>query len=62
MSMEHTQVKRFIGKEIYQKSSCVSDIPSETYPPLLNSPPPVPPCRDIIEHFTYMTMMRKVNK
>ena len=43
MSMEHTQAKRFIDKEIYQKSSCVSDIPSETYLPLLNSPPPLHP-------------------
>ena len=58
MSMEHTQAKRFIGKEIYQESSCVSDIPSETYLPF--TPPLL--ARDIIEHFTYMTMMRKVNK
>ena len=33
MSVEHTQKKRFIDKEIYQKSSYGSDVPSETYPP-----------------------------
>ena len=37
--MEHTQKKRFIDKEIYQKSSCGSDVPSETYIP---SPLPHP--------------------
>ena len=45
MSMEHTQAKRFIGKEIYQKSSCVSDIPSETYLPLLTPLHPSTPCQ-----------------
>ena len=31
--MGHTQKKRFIVKEIYQKSSYGSDVASETYPP-----------------------------
>ena len=31
--MGHTQKKRFIDKEIYQKLSYGSDVPSETYPP-----------------------------
>ena len=30
--MGHTQKKRFIDKEIYQKSTYGSDVPSETYP------------------------------
>ena len=38
LSIEHTQKKRFFGKEIYQKSLCGSDVPSETYPP----PSPIP--------------------
>ena len=33
LSIGHTQKKRFFGKEIYQKSLCGSDVPSETYPP-----------------------------
>ena len=32
MIMGHTQKKRIIDKESYQKSSYGSDIPSETYP------------------------------
>ena len=32
MSMGRTQKKRFINKEIYQKSTYGSDVPSETYP------------------------------
>ena len=35
MSMEHTQKKRFIDKQIHQKSSYGSDIPSEIYPSLI---------------------------
>ena len=31
MSMGHRRKKRFIEKEIYQKSSYGSDVPSETY-------------------------------
>ena len=37
MSMGHTQIKRFIEKEIYQKSYG-NDVPSETYAP----PSPIP--------------------
>ena len=33
MSVEHTLKKRFIDKEIYQKSLYGSGVPSETYPP-----------------------------
>ena len=47
--MEHTQKKRFIDKEIYQKSSCGSDVPSETYIP---SPLPPPPC-PILKHLEF---------
>ena len=36
MSMGHTQKKRLIDKEIYQKPSYGRDVLSETYPP----PPP----------------------
>ena len=36
--MGHTQKKQFIDKDIYQKSSYDSDVPSETYPP----PSPIP--------------------
>ena len=32
MSMGHRRKKRFIEKEIYQKSSYGSNVPSETYP------------------------------
>ena len=32
MSMGHRRKKRFIEKEIYQKSSYGSDVPSEAYP------------------------------
>ena len=32
MSMRHTQKKRFTDKELYQKSSYGSDVPSWTYP------------------------------
>ena len=38
MSMEQTQKKRFIDKEIYRKSSYGSDFSSELYPP----PSPIP--------------------
>ena len=51
-----TQKKRFIDKEIYQKWSYGSDIPSEKYPPPLSHPKtsriyltPLPPiARDVI--------------
>ena len=38
MSMEHTQKKRIIDKEIYRKSLYGSDVLSEIYPP----PSPIP--------------------
>ena len=42
MSMGHIHIrkknKRFIDKEIYQKSSYGSDVPSETYPRLFPIP------------------------
>ena len=31
--MEHKKKKQFIDKEIYQKSSYGSDVPSKRYPP-----------------------------
>ena len=53
--MGHTQKKRFIDKEIYQKSSYGSDVPSETYLLPLPQPetsriylPPPPLAREVI--------------
>ena len=46
MSMEHTQKKRIIDKEIYRKSLYGSDVPSEIYPP----PSPIPKPLEFTNH------------